>query len=161
MNPLDIIALVIMGIFIITGILGGFVRGISSLCSIIIGLFLARRYAQTASELMASIHIPNPMGLVSYLVIFIIFYVGIKVAFRLVQKITRASVLSWPDRAMGGVLGLAKGMLLVVVITVLARLALPENSAIFADSCIIPYADKAVSCSKALVPPQMIPSSRG
>lgn len=152
MNALDIIIIIVFALCIIRGLFQGLLHGISSLAAILVGLFLAKRYYMATTALLVRLHIPDANGIVGYLVVFLIFFAGIKLIFFLLAKLTQTAGLSILDRMLGSVLGFVKGALYVLILVVILQAVLPRDSAILTHSKILPHYRKAIAKAHSLVP---------
>ena len=152
MNALDIFIIIVFALCIIRGLFQGLLQGISSLAALLVGLILAKRYYLASTAFLTKIHIPDANGLVGYLVVFLIFFVGIKLIFFLLARITKSAGLSILDRALGGVLGIIKGGLYILILVIILQAAMPPNSAILTHSKILPHYRKVISTVHTLVP---------
>ncbi|MEN6476319.1 MAG: CvpA family protein [Syntrophaceae bacterium] len=152
MNALDIIIIIVFALCIIRGIFQGLLQGISSLAALLVGLFLAKRYYLATTAFLIKIHIPDANGIVGYLVVFLIFFVGIKLIFFLLAKLTKTAGLSILDRALGSLLGFIKGGLYILILVVILQAVMPPGSAILTHSKILPHYRKVIVKVHALVP---------
>ncbi len=156
MNALDAGILAVLTIFLVLGAFSGFIKGISSLVSLAAGLLLANRYMSAASTLLLSLGLPDAHGVIGYLITFGIFYLGLKVVFLLVRKLSHASGLNAQDRVLGGLLGLIKGGIIAMLLLSLLQLSLPGNSIILKRSRLLPYVNKTIVISKGMVPEGLV-----
>ena len=131
MTIVDIAVLAIMGISIALGVLLGLVREVLALVAWVAAFLLSNFLAPEAARLL-----PQGMGseevrlLVSYVVVFIIVLVALSVLAVLASKIVKVVGLGVSDRAVGGVFGLVRGVLVVMILVLLAGLtSLPRQSA--------------------------------
>lgn len=152
MNALDIVIIIIFGVCIIRGLFQGLLQGISSLVAILAGLVLAKRYYLAAAAGLSKIYIPDPGGITGYLVIFIIFYLGIKIIFFILARITKSAGLSSLDRILGCVFGFLKAALYCLILITILQVALPRNSAIITRSALLPTYNKVITAAGTLVP---------
>ncbi|MCD6569360.1 MAG: CvpA family protein [Deltaproteobacteria bacterium] len=155
MNALDIGICFILSIPMFIGFFKGFIRGISSLIALVAGLLLAKRYYIVASGIITSLNIPDPKGILGYICVFLVFYIGIKIVARLLHGISRVSGLSPLDRILGGLLGLLKGGILAIIIITLLQVALPKDSVLLKQSAVLPYSNKALSYTKGILPKEL------
>ena len=155
MNALDIFAILVIVLFLGLGIYHGLIKSISSLASIILGLFLANKLSPALAEILSYIHIPNSRGLVGFLIVFFFFFLVIKVLFHFIEKLSNRSGLSVVDRVLGGVLGLAKGVIITVLVFTFLQLVLPQRSTILKESHFLPYSNKVFAIAKGIVPHDM------
>lgn len=152
MNALDIACFSILGIFLALGVYRGLIRSVSSLVAIIAGLILAKRYYDVVSELLGFLHISDSRGIIGYILVFLLFYIGIKIAIHFIHLISKASGLKPVDRVLGGLFGLIKGIIIAVIIISLLQMVLPKESAVLKNSILLPYSNAIVSYTKAMVP---------
>lgn len=130
MTAIDIIALVIIGISVVYGVFRGLVREVLALIAWVAAFLVASLFAPSAVNLL-----PRTMAseeillLVSFVVVFIVTLVGFSVAAVLASKLVKVVGLGPADRVVGGVFGLARGLLLVMILVLLAGLtSLPRQS---------------------------------
>ena len=130
MTVIDIIVLVIVGVSIAFGVWRGLVREVLALVAWAGAFLLANLLAPDAAKLL-----PQGMAseeirlLVSFVVVFIVALVGLSVAALLASKVVKVVGLGAADRVVGGVFGLARGLLLVMILVLLAGLtSLPRQS---------------------------------
>jgi len=109
-----------------------------------------------ASTLLLSLGLPDAHGVIGYLITFGIFYLGLKVVFLLVRKLSHASGLNAQDRVLGGLLGLIKGGIIAMLLLSLLQLSLPGNSIILKRSRLLPYVNKTIVISKGMVPEGLV-----
>lgn len=155
MSALDLGIYLILCIFMLLGFFKGFIRGISSLIALIAGLILAKRYYMIASNILASLHIPDSKGVLGYICVFLVFYIGIKIVAYLLYRFSRISGLSPMDRILGGAIGLVKGGILAIIVITLLQVALPKDSTLLKRSAILPYSNKAISYTRDILPKEI------
>jgi membrane protein required for colicin V production len=131
MTVVDIAVLAIVGFSIALGVLRGLVREVLALVAWVAAFLLSNFLAPEAARLL-----PRGMGseeirmLVSYVVVFIIVLVALSVLAVLASKLVKVVGLGASDRVVGGVFGLARGVLVVMILVLLAGLtSLPRQSA--------------------------------
>lgn len=157
MNALDILTIVLIVVFTGLGVYQGLIKSVSSFVAILGGLFLAKRFSMEISHFLTVLHVADVRGVLGFIVVFIFFFVIIKVCMHVLQKIMNASVLATFDTALGGLFGFLKGFILALVITALFQVVLPRNSAILVNSKTLPLARKSTVLVMGLVPDQMKP----
>ena len=129
MTVIDIVVLAIVGISVLFGMLRGLMREVLALVAWAASFLLANLLAPDAATLL-----PQAMAseefrlLVSFVVIFLVALVGLSVLAILASKVVRIVGLGPADRVVGGVFGLARGVLVVMILVLLAGLtALPRR----------------------------------
>jgi membrane protein required for colicin V production len=122
----------------------GLLNSISSFFAIIAGVLLAKRYYLVVSDILEKISFPDFHGVISYMLIFIFFFISIKLIFILAKKISSSSGLTTFDRILGVSLGLAKGILISGILITLIQVSMPPKSNIIMKSLLLPYYNKAM-----------------
>jgi membrane protein required for colicin V production len=158
-NALDSTSILICLAFLGLGISHGLIKSVSSLIAIVIGLYSAKKLEPFISTVLSAVHIHNPKGLLGYLFVFFCIYIFIRIVLLLLRKVTKASGLSPVDRAFGGLLGLAKGIIVVVIVCTAMQIFLPKDSAILRNSRLLPYTRKLVSNAHVLLPSEVYRSA--
>ena len=119
MTPFDIFASVVLSVTLIFSLLKGFVREVFSLLAYVGGYLIAVEYQGAfAQVLMVSI----PSKPIAKLIAFISIYIVTAIVISLIGKIIKSILwsgtdLSMFDRIFGGILGLAKGIAILVTVT--------------------------------------------
>lgn len=155
MNALDSISVILCLTFTGLGFYHGLIKSVSSLIAIIAGLYCAKRLEPFISTILSFFHMGNPKGALGYLFVFFCIFITVKIVLLLLRKATKASGLSTIDRIFGGLLGFAKGVIIIMFICTILQLALPRDSAFLKDSSILPHANKVLSLAHAFLPDQM------
>ena len=134
MHYLDIIILIIIIASVIEGGFQGFIYELCSLLGLVAGFFLAVRFFTLLAEHLD--FIPIPAWIVKVLAFLLILVVS-NLIFRLVGKSLRAILrkifMGWLDRLAGAVFGLARGVIIVLLIT-LIMLFTPISSVIVREA---------------------------
>ena len=157
MNALDIITITVIVAFTGLGVYNGLIKGISSLVSLIGGLYLAKRFSGNITHFLAILHVEDVRGVLGFIVVFFFFFIIIRVFMHFVQKVLNASVLASVDTALGLALGLVKGLLIVLLAITMLQVILPQNAAIFVNSKVLPYSKKTMGIIRGFIPEQMQP----
>jgi membrane protein required for colicin V production len=154
-NLIDIVILIIMAYCIIRGMMLGLLNSISSFVAIIAGIFLSKRYYTVLSGFLKKFDFPDMNGVISYVLIFLVFFVGIKIFFILVKKISSSSGLTAFDRILGVSLGFAKGILISGILITIIQVTMPPKSNIIIKSVLLPYYNKVMS-STGFIPKDFV-----
>ncbi|HEX9684670.1 MAG TPA: CvpA family protein [Burkholderiales bacterium] len=123
MTVVDIIVIAILGISIAFGAWRGLVREVLALVAWVAAFLIANLLAPDAAKLL-----PRAMAneelrlLVSFVVVFIAALVGLSVLAILASKLVRIIGLGPSDRVVGGLFGLVRGLLVVMILVLLAGL---------------------------------------
>jgi membrane protein required for colicin V production len=131
MTLFDYAVLAIVGLSVLFGLMRGFVREVLSLAAWIAAFMVANLLAgEVASLLPQSFATPELRLLVGFMAVFVLVLVAMSVLAILGSKLVKSAGLAVEDRALGGVFGLARGALVVLVLVLLAGLtSLPRHAA--------------------------------
>jgi membrane protein required for colicin V production len=143
-NIIDIVIIVIMAYCIVRGFMFGLLTSISSFIALIAGILLAKRYYIVVSDFLEKITFPDLHGVLSYLLIFIFFFIMIKSVFILAKKISSSSGLTTFDRILGVSLGFVKGIFISGILITIIQVSMPPESNIIIKSVLLPYYNKAM-----------------
>jgi membrane protein required for colicin V production len=145
MNSLDWIFVVILALLGIRCMAKGFVAEILSMAGFIVGILAALLFYRSAGELLVSWglsakpeSLPEVLG---FIATFLVAFLVMKLIGRLISEGVEAAELGGIDRALGLVLGLAEGLLLVCILLIAMSLLEPAfksfagYSKLLRDSC--------------------------
>ena len=129
MTVIDIIVLAIVGISVLIGVLRGLVREVLALVAWVGAFLVANLLAPDAAKLLPQAMASEEIRLlVSFVVVFIVVLVGLSVLAILASKVVKVVGLGPADRVVGGVFGLVRGVLVVMILVLLAGLtSLPRQ----------------------------------
>ena len=161
MNWLDILLLIVLFLSTLSAARRGFSSEVIGLAAAIFGLILGVWfYGLAGSFLLPYVSSPAIADFIGFFIVFLsILLLGVLVRM-IVQRFVRTVGLSWFDRLLGALFGLARGVLIgIAVITALVAFApaAAANSvpAAVAHSRISPYIVEASSFLVALAPREM------
>lgn len=153
MNGLDWF-LVAVGFFcLIRGILRGAISQLFGIAGVIIGFLLAAHaYEPVARQL--SLLFPGLPGAaaVSFILLFLLTWFCVGVTGYWTGRLLRRTGLGFLDRLLGGMVGLAKALVLAIMIIALLMLLLSPKSSFLTDSCLTPYVQKAAQVLVKVAP---------
>jgi membrane protein required for colicin V production len=129
MTWFDYAVLAVLALSAVIGISRGFVREVFALAGWIAATLVAMVFAGEASALIpASFGTPLVRTLIAFAVIFLLVLIGAGFTSLVVTKVVRAAGLGLADRTLGGVFGIARGALILLVLVLVAGLtALPRE----------------------------------
>jgi membrane protein required for colicin V production len=120
MNYIDILIILAIAIGMISGFINGFVKEVASLAALILGIWGAIRFSSfTAAKLYDYFDMSGRyVGIISFVVTFLIIVVIIHFIGLLVDRIVNAVALGFVNRLVGIAFGLFKSVLLMSVLFV-------------------------------------------
>jgi len=141
MSLFDSLAIIILTLSLIFSVVRGMVREIFSLLAYIGGYFFAMSYrADLSSYLKQYISNPTASEIISFGFIFIAGVVGISLVGALVKKLIHSAPgLSVLDRAFGGILGVVKGIVILIILMFPLRYFPDLNADLTRGSRFAPY----------------------
>lgn len=146
MTSFDIFVSVVLGISLIFSLMKGFVREIFSLLAYVGGYLMAVKYQDTLAKiLMESI----PSKPIAKLAAFAAIYIVTAIIISLMGKIAKGILwsgtdLSMFDRLLGGVVGLARGVAIMVAVTFPLQFFPEVSKKLTEDSYTAPYLAKVL-----------------
>jgi membrane protein required for colicin V production len=154
MTWLDYAVLGVMAISIAWGVWRGLVREVISLAGWVIAFLAANLFAGPLSEaLPQSIPRPEVRLLVAFIAIFLLTLTVTTLAALLLSKILKAVGLGSLDRTLGGLFGVARGLLIVMAFALLAGLTSLPLRPIWKESASGPVMGRAALALKPWLPP--------
>lgn len=150
-NWLDIVLLAILLITVILGIIKGLIRQLIGLLTVVIGLILAiYNYSYVGQIYCRLISSPALCNLLGFFTIFVIVLGLGWLTAALLSKLAKGP-LKFLNHALGGFLGLCKGILVAGVV-VFAFLMFPVNKEVLKESQLAPYCLKMTKAIYYLIP---------
>ena len=138
LNGFDIFVLALVGLGIGTGLWKGLVKQIFYLGGIIIGYIAAGKFYVPVSTAFSQTG-SNVVKAASFLGIFILCILLTYIAGNFLGKILKLGGLSWLNRLGGGLLGFAKALLIIIIVTTVLIAFLPSDSTILRTSVTLPH----------------------
>ena len=139
MNEVDTAILVVIVLSCVFGLWTGLIKEVLSLLTWIAALLVARVYSEGLSGLFVNV-IDN--SAVRYATAFVIIFIAIMVLGRLLNHLLSELLISTrlklADRVLGGMFGIARGALIVMLILFISNLFLSETEQ-WQQSTLVPY----------------------
>lgn len=129
MSMLDIIVLLVLTLTLVGGLIRGMVDTLFSMAAWVLAFVLGRWGALWVAPLLPiGVESPAIRYFAGFMVIFLVVLIGMLLLGRLLASLVKAAGLGTADRMLGGVVGLAKGLLILVGLTLAAGLtSLPRT----------------------------------
>ncbi len=153
MTWLDAVVAAVLVSSIIISVIRGLVREILSLLGWIAAFVVANRFAENLAGMLP----PAVPGVtVRLITAFAILFIGTLIIAALISAaigmLLRASGLVLADRGLGGLFGLARGVLIILTAVILAGLTALPRQPFWRESFTAPLAEQAVRSIKPLLP---------
>jgi len=154
-NFLDVILLCVLSLFAIRGLMNGFVAEVLDVIAIIGGLYLANTFYVYVASYIDFISNPLWKNLIAYISIFIAVNICIMILHRILQKIISFSFIGWIDSLGGIIVGIAKGILLCVIMLMLVNTFAPDTSYL-QQSYVVPYLEELLMYARNYIPLELL-----
>ena len=142
-NIIDLCIALILLVGLILGIWKGFVRSITALASVVLGVLAAVKYYPAVEPYLGKISKLDPQ--ISMILSMVIIFILIQIAFVLLRLLLEAAIdvtqLGWLDRTFGAIMGLLAATILIVVAVQGLMLGMPEE-AVVKKSKLVPIANR-------------------
>lgn len=152
MNWLDILLLLPLLVGLVRGLMHGFISEVIAILVVVLGVLCARYFAPSFSTwLLAQFAWPQEIcDVVAYTLLFLAAAILLSILARLMTKFMRAIHLGWANRLMGGLFGLCKyGLCVLVVVFVMDRTNAAfhwlDKAQVIQTSVVYPYMVKAIN----------------
>jgi membrane protein required for colicin V production len=148
----DIIVLTVVGVLALLGLWKGLVRQVVGLAGVAAGYVVAMKfYGPLAAKSLAGFR-PATGNVISFLAIFIACIVAASIVGWIAGKLMGAAGLGILNRVGGGILGGAKGCLIVSVAVMMLIAFMPPNSSVFKGSGTMNYIQPIAGIVSRLAP---------
>jgi len=129
MNGFDLAILGVVLVFAIIGIVRGFIKEVLSLTSWVLSFWVAFTFAETTSHVFDSyIDAPLLRLVAAFAALFICTLLLLSIISYLLHKLLSVSGIKGTDRALGGIFGAVKGLVLIAALMLFAHeTALPQE----------------------------------
>jgi membrane protein required for colicin V production len=156
MTWVDYAVIAVMAVSILWGALRGLIREVMSLGAWVIAFLAANLFAGPLAEFMPqAISRPELRVLASFVSIFLLALIVTTLFGLLLSRIAAAAGLGGVDRVLGAVFGVARGLIILIALTLVAGLTrLPDDSA-WRESVSGPWLARGAMALKAWLPPAL------
>ena len=126
---LDLIVLLVLVLTVVRGLMRGMVDTLFSLAAWIMAFVLGKWGALVVAPLLPiGIESPNIRYFAGFAVVFLVVLIGVLLLGHVLATLVKAVGLGGADKVLGGVLGLAKGLVILIGLTLAAGLtSLPRT----------------------------------
>lgn len=156
MTIFDYLVLFILICSVLISTMRGLIREILSLLSWVVSFVVANAYGEQLAHLL-----PNmvPGSTLRLIVAFIALFIGCRLLMGLLMMaldaLIKASGLTLADRGLGGLFGLARGLLIVLAAVLLCGMTALPQQAFWRDALFSPLAETAARTVKPYLPGEL------
>ena len=153
MTIFDYLVLFVLICSVLISTLRGLVKEILSLASWVVALFVANAYGENLAELLPDL---IPGAVTRLIVAFLALFIGVRLLMMLLSMaldgVIKAGGLSIADRGLGGLFGLARGLVIILaVVLVCGTTAIPQQP-FWRQAVFSPLAETAANTALPFLP---------
>lgn len=156
MTAFDYALLFLLGCSVIIGTMRGFLREVLSLVSWVVAFVVANMYGEVLAPMLPA---ALPGETIRLIISFVVLFIGARIAMMLFAKAVDALVsaggLSGLNRSLGSVFGLARGVLLSLVLVLLCGMTSIPQQPFWQNAMFSPYAEQAAMMALPFLPESM------
>lgn len=153
MTLFDYLVLFVLGCSIVISTLRGLMKEILSLASWVVSFFVANAYGESLAKLLPDM---LPGAITRLIIAFVALFIGVRLLMLLlsmaVEAIVKSAGLTLADRGLGGLFGLARGLLIVLTGVLLCGMTAIPQQAFWKDALLSPLAETAARTAKPFLP---------
>ncbi len=151
LNYFDVVLLVILVLFLLRGVMNGFLSEFSGLLGLLGGLWYAHYAYRDVMPYLGLIHSPTWRELAAYGLVFLSVIIAAGLLVHFLSKALSLTILPPLDKSLGALLGLVRGMVICSVSLVILRRFLPDVE-FFRESVVTPHFQPFVNFARLYLP---------
>ena len=156
MSVLDLAAIGVIVGSVGWGIWRGFTREIMSLAGWVLAFLAANSVAAPLGEMLpASIASPEVRVLIAFVAVFVLVLIAAALVGMAVSKFLKAAGLSGVDRTLGGLFGLARGVVILLALAIVAGLTAMPRQPFWKEAVAAGMLERTVVQLKPWLPPAL------
>lgn len=153
MNELDYAIIALMAISVVVGVVRGAIREIMNVCGWIFSFFFAHAFAQNLAAYFADWMVePGYRLILAWVFIFVMVMVVSALLASLVSELMRKLGLGGLNRALGAIVGILRGCLVLVVLALAAGMTKFPQSPLWKTAASTPWLEAAAMHARTLLP---------
>lgn len=156
MTIFDYLVLFVLAASVVISTMRGLIREILSLASWIIAFVVANAYGATLAPMLPAM---IPGEAVRLMVAFVALFIGVRILMGLlsmaIDALVKASGLSLADRGLGGLFGLARGLVIVLFTVILCGMTSIPQQDFWKHALLSPMAESGARTVKPFLPAEL------
>lgn len=162
MTAIDIVFAVLIAVSALISLVRGAVREVISLAAWVGAFWVAAAYSNALARWFAGfVHVPWLAYVMSFVLLLAATVLVVSLAGRLLSMALKTSGLGWTDRLLGMVFGLARGLVVAAMLTIMITAMPVQQEAWFKQSRLLPYFNGATQKLLAKIPRAEIKQAMG
>lgn len=153
MNGADLVILIVLALSVAVSLFRGFVKEVFSILVWVAAAFAAFQASPMLAEaLMPHVDVPSARTIIAFVAVFVLVLIVGGLVNYLVGQVVEKTGLSATDRLFGGLFGLARGLVIVLIAVMLARITPFPNDPWWQQSRLIPRFDTMADWTVGFLP---------
>jgi membrane protein required for colicin V production len=153
MTLFDYTVVVIIGLSVLVSVVRGFTREALSLAGWVIAFLAASAMSGTASGWFATLIKDDSLRVAAgFVLVFVVTLVLMSVAAIVASRLLKKAGLGLEDRLLGGFFGLARGLLIVLVLVLISGLTALPRQPVWSDAILSPPLEALAAAMKPWLP---------
>ncbi|MGE5650584.1 MAG: CvpA family protein [Bacillota bacterium] len=153
MTIFDYLVLFVLICSVVISVLRGLVKEMLSLLGWIVSFVVANAYGEDLAKLLPDV---IPGAVTRLIVAFIVLFIGVRLLMKLltmaIEAAIKASGLTLADRGLGGLFGLARGLVIVLAAVLLCGMTAIPQQPFWKGAVLSPLAETAARTVKPFLP---------
>ncbi|HWJ96376.1 MAG TPA: CvpA family protein [Telluria sp.] len=153
MTIFDYLVLFVLICSVVISVLRGLVKEMLSLLGWIVSFVVANAYGEDLAKLLPEV---IPGAVTRLIVAFIVLFIGVRLLMKLltmaIEAAIKASGLTLADRGLGGLFGLARGLVIVLAAVLLCGMTAIPQQPFWKGAVLSPLAETAARTVKPFLP---------
>lgn len=151
-SVLDIGLGILILLFVVRGLLRGFINEVAGFVGLFLGFILAGRYyPQLLPQFAGVIESPRLASVACYAIIFVAVLIVVALCAVIVKRLLVMTLAAWLDNLLGGIVGTAKGVFIASIVLALLVRFVPD-SPFLKNSLLAGHIEGLVAFSRSLLP---------
>ena len=151
----DVVIILVLTFFAIRGYLVGFVGEVAAIVSLVGGFWVAHTFHTLLAEKITFVSEPLWRNMAAYVILFVAVVIAVAIMARVLQRILSFAFVSWADKLAGGVMGLAKGLIVCsIAFVVLGQFC--ANADFYKNSRVRPYFSTFIDTVRSSLPQDVV-----
>jgi len=148
----DFVIVGLLLLFVLRGLWVGFLAQITTLVALLVGYVIAGQYHDKLFPFLREVtDNPHAVFWASYVVLFAITYIIAMLIGKVLAKVVNLTIAGWFDKLLGGALGVAKAVILIVFLSmILSGVLAPENK-MLRNCYFCPYVKQATELFRSVI----------
>lgn len=148
----DLVVLGLFAVLIGRGLWLGLLKQVTGLLALYVGYFVASQHHDRLFPVLRDISTnPTVVFLTSYVLLFLATYVVVMLLGKALGYVIQMTITSWFDRLLGGVVGFAKAVILVILLHIVLGTILAPESQILRACATCEVLNGAADLTRALI----------